>query len=214
MKYPRTFHLPWSPGATEDDKIQYDLSYFKEEPSIVILEKMDGENTTMTREACHARSLDSKSHPSRDWVKALWAQVRWNIPEGWRVCGENVYAQHSIPYDNLESYFLVFSIWDDTNFCLDWETTQSFCKEWGLQTVPVLFTTMFNEEMLRSFHEDSSFAWCPFEKDTMEGYVIRPFYGFELTDFSKSVLKWVRSNHVTTDDHWMFKKLVVNGIKK
>jgi len=167
----------------------------------------------MTRDAIHARSLDSKSHPSRDWVKGLWSQVRWSIPDGWKVCGENLYARHSIPYDNLESYFEVFSIWDDEGWILDWETTQAFCEEWGLVTVPTLFTTMFNEGMLRTFHEDSSYAWKPFERDTMEGYVVRPFYSFNSVNFERAVLKWVRPNHVTTDDHWMHKAIVPNRLK-
>lgn len=42
-KYPRTPHLPWSPGATSDDKYIQDLNSFKGR-KIVITEKMDGEN--------------------------------------------------------------------------------------------------------------------------------------------------------------------------
>ena len=43
IKYPRTFHLPWSPGATSDDKMLKSIEHFigKE---VVITEKMDGEN--------------------------------------------------------------------------------------------------------------------------------------------------------------------------
>lgn len=36
---------------------------------VVITEKMDGENTTLYRDGLHARSLDSRHHPSRNWVK-------------------------------------------------------------------------------------------------------------------------------------------------
>ena len=45
MKYPRTYHLPYSPGATKDDKKLQDgwfSSYIGQE--IVITAKLDGEN--------------------------------------------------------------------------------------------------------------------------------------------------------------------------
>ena len=38
--------------------------------------------------------------------------------------------------------------------------------------------------------------------DTREGVVIRIADEFSIDDFSKCVCKWVRPNHVTTDEHW------------
>ena len=106
VKYPRTFHLPWSPGVTDDDRVLDDPDAAFGESRVVVTEKMDGECTTMYRDYLHARSTDYSPHPSRDRVRALHAQIAHDIPEGWRVCGENVYAQHSISYDALPSYFL------------------------------------------------------------------------------------------------------------
>jgi RNA ligase len=94
-KYPRTPHLPWSPGASEDDvKLDGCLKFQGRE--VVVTEKMDGENTSLYRNGLHARSLDSRHHPSRDWIKAWHGGIAHHIPEGWRLCGENVYARHSI----------------------------------------------------------------------------------------------------------------------
>jgi hypothetical protein len=59
-----------------------------------------------------------------------------DIPLGWRVCGENVFAKHSIYYDKLPSYFLVFSIWDENNFSLNWEEVEGLCELLGFYTVP------------------------------------------------------------------------------
>lgn len=42
-KYPRTPHLPWSPGATSDDKYISSFESFRGK-QIVVTEKMDGEN--------------------------------------------------------------------------------------------------------------------------------------------------------------------------
>lgn len=49
MKCPRTYHLPYSPRATKDDKKLKDgwFDYFKNQ-EIVITEKLDGENDTQS----------------------------------------------------------------------------------------------------------------------------------------------------------------------
>ena len=54
VKYPRTPHLPWSPGATADDRVHTDLAGL-EGREIVVTEKLDGENTTIYRDHVHAR---------------------------------------------------------------------------------------------------------------------------------------------------------------
>ena len=79
--------------------------------------------TTIYRDGSHARSLDSKNHVSRDWIKSLQSRIAFDIPDGWRLCGENLFARHSISYTNLDGYFYLFSIWDDSNNCLSWDDT-------------------------------------------------------------------------------------------
>lgn len=106
-KYPRTPHLPFSPGVGGDDKILKDLSTLRGRDCVVTL-KMDGENTSLYTNGFHARSLDGRHHPSRDWLKAYYATFAHEIPQGWRICGENLYARHSLAYDALPSYFLGF----------------------------------------------------------------------------------------------------------
>jgi hypothetical protein len=100
IKYPRTPHLPWSPGASSDDVFLIDTQMFMGK-SVVITEKMDGENTTLYPDHLHARSLDSRHHPSRTWVKQWHQTLAHDIPQGWRICGENLYAQHSVSYTQL-----------------------------------------------------------------------------------------------------------------
>lgn len=43
VKYGRTFHLPWSPGAHDDDKTLNDASQFYGK-RVIVTKKMDGEN--------------------------------------------------------------------------------------------------------------------------------------------------------------------------
>src|SRR3954466_10688581 len=84
VHYPRTPHLPWSPGVTPDDVRAGDLSGLRGR-EVVVTEKLDGENTTLYADGLHARSLDSAHHPSRAWVKALHGRIAGSIAPGWRV---------------------------------------------------------------------------------------------------------------------------------
>ena len=121
IKYPKTLHIPWSLGVNSDDKMLKTTSQF-DGRRVIVSEKMDGENTTMMNDSFYARSLDSNNHPSRNFVKGIWGDIRHEIPNGFRICGENLYAQHSLRYENLPSYFMVFSIWDKEK-CLSWDET-------------------------------------------------------------------------------------------
>ncbi|UUU24362.1 RNA ligase family protein [Streptomyces sp. DSM 40750] len=200
--YPRTRHLPWSPGATADDLRVTDLSGLRGR-EVIVTEKLDGENTTLYADGLHARSLDSAHHPSRTWVKALQARVGHAIPEGWRVCGENMFARHSIAYDDLESWFYGFSVWDGDGRCLDWDRTVAFLRGLGIPVPRVLWRGGFDERALRALRLDLG---------RQEGYVVRVVDGFGAEEFGARVAKWVRAGHVRTDTHWMHAAVVENGL--
>lgn len=201
IKYPRTYHLEWSEGKSSDDKTQFDLSNF-EGNEIIITEKMDGENTTMMNEYYYARSLDSNNHPSRNFVKGIWGNIKHNIPVDFRICGENLYAQHSLIYKDLPSYFMVFSIWDKEK-CLSWDETVEYCNLLGLTPVNVLYRGIFDLDLIKKFKIDTN---------KQEGFVIRLASAFMLDDFQKCVVKWVRKGHVQTDEHWMNKVIIPNSL--
>lgn len=194
IKYPRTFHLPWSPGVSDDDKVLTDLSGF-DGKRVVVTMKMDGENTTMYSDHIHARSIDSKGGADRDWVKAFWAGISRDIPENWRICGENLWAKHSIHYTNLESYFLAFSIWDENNFCLSWDDTTNFADMLGLKLVPVIYDGLWDEHKISNLHKT-------LDEIKDEGFVVRIADSFHYNYFNSNVAKYVRKGHVQTDSHW------------
>ena len=116
-KYNRTYHLPWSPGGTSDDKIAKDLSIIFSN-DIVITEKMDGSNTSLEIGGCFARTHSGPpNHPSFDPLKALHASIKHQIPEGVQLFGEWLYAKHSIHMNDsliilcflmLEHYLIMF----------------------------------------------------------------------------------------------------------
>lgn len=204
-KYPRTPHLPWSKGGTSDDAYLFDVDHFAGK-EVVVTEKMDGENTTMYRDAIHARSLDSQHHPSRDWVKALHGMIATELPEHWRFCGENVYAQHSIVYQELSSYFYLFSVWNEENVALSWDETLEWANLLSLETVPVLYRGVYDSNVIDELTD-------AIDTNTQEGYVIRLAERFQFEAFGRSIAKWVRKGHVQTDQHWMHAPVVPNGLK-
>lgn len=204
VKYPRTFHLPQSPGATHDDKIQTDLSSLIGHHCI-ITEKMDGENTTIYNNGYHSRSLDSVHHPSRTWIAKIQAECGYAIPDNMRICGENLYAKHSIHYTNLPSYFLAFSVWIN-HTCLNWNDTLEWLELLDLHHVPVIFNGTLTEDVITQTIKSVNTS-------NTEGFVIRRFDEFNITDFNKFVVKWVRPNHVTTDQHWMHQSITPNIIR-
>lgn len=206
VKYPRTFHLPWSPGLTKDDKRMPSTDGFKGK-QVILTTKMDGENTTMYTDHIHARSLDSSSNETRSWVKRFWSGIRMDIPNEWRICGENLYAEHSIPYKSLPSYFLGFSVWNEKNYCLPWDETKEWFELLGITPVPVLYRGFYDEDGIRA-------AWSKAHWTGMEGYVLRTVDGFHVKDFDKYVGKFVRKGHVQTDQHWSHGPIKKNGLAK
>ncbi len=213
FKYPRTPHLPWSPGISSDDEV-LDITPWSPLDKINVTMKMDGENTTIGPDYVHARSLDSSYHQSRTWVKNFAAEWQWDLKDDERICGENLYARHSILYHNLESFFLGFSYWTG-DWCHSWEETEAKFAEYGIISVPVLFHDVSYVTLSTPFQKGSVVSsWFESEdryKDR-EGYVVRSVGGFSYNEFSKNVAKYVRAHHVKTDGHWMHERVGRNGL--
>jgi hypothetical protein len=206
VKYSRTYHLPWS-NLLKDDRMLPDDSNFTGKRVIMTL-KMDGENTTWYNDYIHARSLDGNSHPSRNWVKGLWAQKKYLLDDNMRICGENMYAKHSIEYNDLESYFYMFSFWIE-NICLSWDETVEYSKILDLSLVPVVYDGIYDKNLIIK-------AFEPY-KNKHEGYVVRIADSFEYGSFRKSIAKFVRPEFRqivnNSHGHWISKKIEPNKLK-
>lgn len=222
-KYPRTPHLKWSESLTSDD-IWFNGDFTGKQ--IVITEKLDGESTGMTNRSCHARSLDSRDHVSRHWVKQLHSFIKNDIPNEWKVFGENMFAYHSILYLDLPSYFMCYGIYNHKQFCLSWDETVEFCELLGLSTVPVLYEGIYDPDIFKqiwngkgtyttfSSSKDEPKSMEDFTPSSAEGYVVRTKESFHYNDFSNNVAKFVRKNHVKPNStHWATKPVFQNLLK-
>ena len=208
VKFPKTLHLPWSKSVQNDDKIIKTLSYLEQCGEIVITLKMDGENTAMMKNCTHARSVDSKNHPSRNWIKSLHSQIKTELPDNYKFFGENLYATHSIKYDNLQSYFYLFHILKQENnrlTFLSWNEVIEWASLLNLKTVTELYRGKWDRNKIGEIIEN-------LDTSTNEGIVIRNSNEIDFTTFDKYTAKWVRENHVQTDEHWMHKAILPNKL--
>jgi hypothetical protein len=197
VKAPRTYHLPWSLGIHYDDRVMTSLARFIGQ-RVIVQEKLDGENTSMYNDYIHARSIDGRSHPSRDWIKGLWGRIRHDIPPDWRVVAENLYAKHSIAYSNLTSYAFGFHVWNERNVCLDWDDTLEWLTLLGVEPCPVIYDGIYDERLIRGLYDEKR-DWA-----TREGYVMRIAGSFSYAEYRHCVGKFVRRNHIQTAPHaWL-----------
>lgn len=198
-KYGRTYHLPFSKGVTNDDRICWEWEGVLD-AELIITEKLDGENTCLKATGVYARSHGS---PTRN----PWAKNAWEIWEGVQhhlgsleIFGENLYGIHSIEYERLPAHFFVFAIRDEGRW-LSWEEVVFYAECLDLFTVPLLEQGSFTKENLSATIAANMDYGSTFG-GAIEGVVVRPSAEFTTEEFPHKVIKYVRENHVKTDEHW------------
>lgn len=218
LKYPRTYHLPSSPGLQNDDRRLPDLSVF-EGRRVIATEKIDGEGATMTRQRTYPRSPDGRYHPSRDLMKAFHAARAADIPEEWRICGEYGHARHSIAYtaelgNALPSVFLGFAVFDHRNVMLSWDEQLEIFALIDVVPVPLLYDGPWHPKLVDDIASR-------IDTTRQEGFVIRDAGEIPYPDgvgdqgrFFSRVAKWVRRGHVQTDEHWMSGPVIPNEVRQ
>lgn len=210
FKYPSTKHLPFSPEKHRDDDYHPNIDFF-EGKQVVLTEKMDGENLTVYSDGkYHARSIETPYHPSRTFAGKFAGRIAHKLPEGWRLCAENIYAKHSIKYNDLRSFVQVFSIWNQNNEALSWEKTKEWCDLLDIVHVPEIWSGEFNYENIKESFTHQKL--CQKQDREVEGYVMRTLDGFSFDDFELHLTKFVRPNHVQTDEHWLQKDVEPNEL--
>lgn len=200
-KYNRTYHLPFSPGTTSDDRISKSVDSLLG-IDVVISEKLDGENCGMTNQGVYARS--HATFTTSSWskeVRQLHSILKHDLSEDVFLFGENMEGIHSIEYADLTSYFYLFGVRDNFNW-ISWDEVEEYSYILDVPTAPVLFRGVINTyEELKTIVED--LVSQPSKLGgKCEGIVIRNAASFHNDDFSQNVMKWVRKGHVQTTEHW------------
>lgn len=213
QKYGRTYHFPFSPGTTSDDRINHkywdDVQQIR---SLVHTEKLDGENNCLNQFGVFARSHAAPTTSAwTNQIRERWEFIKHDLGDI-ELFGENLYAIHSIEYKNLESYYYVFAV-----RCLDkwlsWEEVKFYAAMFDFPTVPELdiqsvsdlSQTTLKEQILDWARQPSIFGSIDAQTGsecTREGIVSRNIEEYPVKDFSHNVFKYVRKGHVKTNEHW------------
>ncbi len=201
LKYPETDHLPFSQQKHKDDKEHRDPFWFVGK-EIVITEKLDGGTCLLFGGKVFARSITEETRcRSFDYIKSnhLYKTLgRSNL----YIYGENLYAKHSIGYDKLTDFFFVFSILDNENLFIEWDNVVNWCRRLCFKSVPVLFRGAFNQiSKIKDWMENEIKKPSIFGEER-EGFVIRVTGSFPYNKHSLNTAKFVRANHIQTNEHW------------
>ena len=210
-KYGRTFHYPFSPGTTSDDRINHDYWFDMQSiEQVVHTEKLDGENTCLNQYGVFARSHAAPTrHPWANYLKERWHMIKHDLGD-LEIFGENIYAIHSIKYLEIEHHFYVFAV-RHLDKWLSWEEVKFYAAMLDFPTVTELKVQQPNDQeilektVLNFVKQSSIFKSLDVHTDeecTMEGIVSRNVNEYLVKDFKKNVFKYVRKNHVKTDAHW------------
>lgn len=137
QKYCRSLHAHISLGTTSDDRFMpfgY-VQAFSNMRSLVLTEKMDGENNAYKKYGFFARSHTAPT--VSPWSKPLrdrWELIKNDLGDI-ELFGEGMYGIHSIKYHNLESFFYLFAV-REKNRWLSWEEVKFYAKLFDFPTVP------------------------------------------------------------------------------
>ncbi len=213
QKYGRTYHFPFSPGTTSDDRFNHtywnDIQRFD---TLVYTEKLDGENNCLNSMGVYARSHAAPTtSPWTAQLRERWELMKHDLGD-LEFFGENLYAVHSIEYKRLEEYCFVFAV-RIKDMWLSWDEVKFYASLFDLPTVPELEidkVSDLTEESLQSkivsFAEEVSVFGSNdpfiFEDCTREGVVYRNKEEYPVSEFQHNVFKYVRKGHVKTDEHW------------
>lgn len=212
QKYGRTYHYPFSPGTTSDDRINkhywQDIQLID---SLIHTEKLDGENNCLNHYGVFARSHMAPTVSA--WTRQI--RQRWQLIKNdlgdIELFGENLYATHSIEYRGLEQDFYLFAV-RCRDMWLSWEEVKFYAALFDFAYVPEVVQNVprqTEKEYRMAILEQVAGAggFAPYDVHTgqpctMEGIVTRNAAEFPVTQFAHHVFKYVRKNHVKTDRHW------------
>lgn len=206
-KYGRTPHHPLSEEIKNDDKVikpEFLKSLYGME--MVATLKADGECTTNYPDGySHCRSIDSAAHESNSWVRGFAKSIGYTLHPMNRICGENLYAKHSIEYNDLTSYFYCFNVWNNDNVAISWDETKEFCRIRNIHTVTEVWRGVLTEQVIKDL-------WDGLDLEANEGLVFRVAGEIPYEKFEQLTFKLVREGHVQTDKHWKQSKIVKNTV--
>lgn len=184
---------------------------------VIVEEKLDGANTGIIRHKSgfHLQkrgSLVGTSEHAQFQFFHNWAHYQnyekiMKVPIGYIIYGELMYAIHTVYYDELPDYFLVFDVWHEGRF-LNYEERNDFCQKYKFHQVPLITKDFYNVDDLFDLIPNKS----EYGNEPAEGIVIKRYSKKNYTRAKLVREEFVKK--VNDSDHWIHKKLKKNLLKE
>lgn len=220
FRFPHTPHLAWlGKGEPRDDKV---LSHAEAASllsgPIVVEEKLDGANLGVSLDAAGNLRLQNRGQYLQPPYQgqfarvAAWLQVHADAlfdaltPE-LVIFGEWCAARHSLSYDQLPDWWLVFDVYDRTAgqfWCV--ERRNALVTSHGMTTVPALARSRFALQDLVTLVNNRPSSY---RDGALEGIVVRS----EDAHWTSARAKLVRADFVQQiGEHWRTRALEWNQL--
>ena len=204
-RYPRTPHWPGSGTAGAGERIVQRPEDFINNP-IVITEKIDGANTRLF----DGEALPRGGSRTVPWLAMARKHHAWKLaghPESGCIYAEDIYGVHSITYgpvpeDRTTMAFALLQCHQTGPRFATQEQLQETCAALNIPLVPVVYQgtvsslTEMHQLITKEMTRPSAL------QGPREGLVIRRNITFAPEQLHRHTCKFVRPNHVQTDQHW------------
>jgi len=218
FRFPHTPHLAWlGKGQPRDDKLippDEALQFLSDE--VVIEEKLDGANLGISLTEDGKVQIQNRGHylvpPFKGqfsrlntWVTPYQFHLMDSLERHLIVFGEWCSAKHSLDYDALPDWFIVFDVYDRKRSSF-WNTSRrnELANMFGFATVNQISKGRTTMEKLRALLDSQPSAY---RQGLMEGIIIRR----ESSEWCKGRAKFVRSDFTQNiNEHWQRNRIEWN----
>jgi hypothetical protein len=213
VKYPKTPYLNFSPGYESGDRYIANKELVGKPLAVTV--KKDGSCVTLSPDVVGARNGTEARHPSFALLKQRHAQIKDKIPPGIQIFGEWLFARHSIKYEGslaLQDYLEVFAVYDQHDqLFLSQDDVADLCKRLDLVMVETVARVVYEAEWV--LVQGIKALADELIGKGHEGVVVKTVYPHHYTQHGLNVAKYVRANHVQTDQHWSRMEITKNVLR-
>lgn len=220
FRFPHTPHLAWlGRGTPRDDKVlsPADAAGLLA-GDVVIEEKLDGANLGLSLDGEGRLRSQNRGHYLHapfggqfarlpDWLAMHEERLAACLNPTLIAFGEWCAAQHSLDYDALPDWWLLFDVYDRERGCF-WSTARrdAWAEQAGVATVKRVARGRFSQPALKALLQD---ARSSYRDGPMEGIVVRA----ETEEILVARAKLVRADFAQSiEEHWRSRPLHWNRL--
>ena len=221
FRFPHTPHIDWlGEGMPRDDKVlnEAEVEAILAQP-LRIEEKLDGANLGISmRENGELRAQNRGQYLLEPYAGQFSRLTSWLAQHRYALCdnltsdvilfGEWCAARHSLDYDNLPDWFVVFDVYDRSEQKF-WscERRNALAAKMGLAVVPTLYQGQTTLDELKTLLNTVS---SQYRQGTPEGIVMR--HDSEL--WCEARAKLVRADFAQSiEEHWRSRAIEWNDVR-